>query len=112
MIRPVASLVTTTRAAAASAARSLSRKTSACAVPRPDSRASGWCTSALSDARERKAVSQVEDIHPPTQPPKLLDDAPVIAITSGRRGEITRHGERNTPCLARRLRTLWIQPWL
>jgi hypothetical protein len=51
---------------------------------------------ALRDARERKTVSQIEDIHLPTQPPKLLDDAPVIAITSGRCGEITRHGERNT----------------
>ena len=55
---------------------------------------------ALRDGRERKAISQVEDIRLPTQPPKLVDDAPVIAITSGRRGKITRYGERNTPYLA------------
>ena len=67
---------------------------------------------ALRDARERKAGSQVEDVHLPTQRPKLLDDAPVIAITSGRRGEITRHGERNTAYLARKLRTFRIQRWL
>jgi hypothetical protein len=50
----------------------------------------------LRGAGKRKAVSQVENIHLPPQPAELLDDAPVIAITSGRRGEITRHGERET----------------
>ena len=47
----------------------------------------------LRDAREGKAAAYVDDIHLPAESPKLLDDAPVIAITSGRRGEITRHGE-------------------
>ena len=61
---------------------------------------------ALRGGRKRKAVSQVQDIDLPTQPPQLLDHAPVIAITSGRRGEITRYGERNTPYLARSLHTL------
>ena len=49
----------------------------------------------LRDAREGKAASYVDDIHLPTEPPKLLDDAPVIAITSSRDTEITRHGECN-----------------
>ena len=49
----------------------------------------------LRDAREGKAAAYLDDIHLPTEPPKLLDDAPVIAITSGQRGEITRHGERD-----------------
>jgi hypothetical protein len=49
----------------------------------------------LRDAREGKAASYVGDIHLPTEPPKLLDDAPVIAITSSRDTEITRHGECN-----------------
>src|SRR5262249_57068715 len=62
--------------------------------------------------RDGKAGSQLEALPPPTQPPKLLDHAPVIAIASGRRGEIPGHGERNTPCLAGKSRTLRIRRWL
>jgi hypothetical protein len=50
---------------------------------------------ALRDARERKALAYVGDIHLPTQPPKLLDNPSIIAITSGGRGEVTGHGKRN-----------------
>ena len=55
---------------------------------------------ALRDAREWKAVAYVGNIDVPTEPPKLLDDASIIAITSGRRGEITRHGERKVQFIA------------
>jgi hypothetical protein len=37
----------------------------------------------LRDAREGEAAAYVNDIHLPTEPPKLLDDASVIAITAG-----------------------------
>jgi hypothetical protein len=36
----------------------------------------------------------------PTEPAKLLDDPSIIAITSGRRGEITRHGEHKVQFIA------------
>jgi len=55
---------------------------------------------ALRDAREWKAVAYVGDIEVPTEPPKFLDDASIIAIASGRRGEITRHGEREVQFIA------------
>ena len=47
-----------------------------------------------------KLFAYVGDIDVPTEPPKLLDDASIIAITSGRRGEITRHGERKVQFIA------------
>jgi hypothetical protein len=50
---------------------------------------------ALRHAREREVAAYVDDIHLPTQLPKLLDDAPVEDITAGRHSEIARHGEGN-----------------
>jgi hypothetical protein len=49
---------------------------------------------AFRGAGEGEALSHVDNIHLPTEPPKLLDDASIISITSSRRGEIARHDER------------------
>ena len=51
----------------------------------------------------REVVAYVGDVHLPTELPKFLDDAPVIAITSSRRGEITRNGERKMRFIGWRL---------
>jgi hypothetical protein len=48
----------------------------------------------LRATREGKVVAYVSDSHVPTEVPKFLDDAPVIAITSSRRGEIAWYCER------------------
>ena len=49
---------------------------------------------ALGGIRKRKPVAYVNDIHLPTELPKLPDDASIIPIASRWSIEITRHPER------------------
>ena len=58
-------------------------------------------------ARERKIIADVGDIYPPAEFAKFSDDAPVVAVASGRRGEIARYGERNMLFLSRNPRTVF-----
>jgi len=61
----------------------------------------------LRGAGERKILAYVGDVDLPTELPKFLDDAPVVAVTSGRRGEIARHSERDMLFMSSDLRTVW-----
>jgi hypothetical protein len=53
----------------------------------------GAVTGVIAVALILDTTAYVDDIHLPAEPPKLLDDAPVVDITAGRRSEITRHRE-------------------
>ena len=50
---------------------------------------------ALLGAGARKSVAQRHDIHLPAEHPQFRDDAPVVAVTAGRRREIARHRKRD-----------------